>query len=193
MSASVAKPDAIELYLMHLNAALLKLPRAEREDFLREIRVHIFERLEQPGAEIADVLKALGSPEELARQYLAECSLTKSARSWAPWVLLRTSVRWALTGFQGLAMFMVAFIGYAFALTFYAVAILKPIYPRNVGFWVSSQGLNVANWPAPQGHEVLAAYFVPIALVVGFLFTACTSYILRLMMQSFAAARKKLA
>src|SRR5690349_14374594 len=129
MSASPAKPDAIELYLMHLNAALLKVPRAERDDFLREIRVHIFEKLEQPGAQIPEVLTALGSAEQLARQFLAECSLTKSARSWAPWVLLRTSARWALSGIQGFAMFMVAFIGYAFGLSFYAVAIMKPIFP----------------------------------------------------------------
>lgn len=193
MSASPAKPDAIELYLTHLNAALLKVPRNEREDFLREIRVHIFEKLEQPGAQIPGVLQALGSPEELARQFLSECSLTKSAKSWSPWVLLRTSIRWALTGFQGFVMFMVAVVGYSFAAGFYLTAVLKPIYPSNVGFFVNSQGLVLANWPPPSGHELLGPYFIPVALIVGFLFIAGTSYILRLMMQSFAVARRKLA
>ena len=193
MSASPSRPDAIELYLMHLNAALLNVPRAERDEFLREIRAHIFEKLEQPGAEIPDVLKALGEPEELARQFMAECSLTKSARSWSPWVLMRTSARWALTGFQGFAMFMVAIVGYVLAAGFYLTAVLKPIYPQNVGFFVSSHSLDLGGWPPPAGHQVLASYFIPIAMVVGFLIIAATTFILRLMMQSFAAARRRLA
>lgn len=193
MSASPSRPDAIELYLMHLNAALLNVPRTERDEFLREIRAHIFEKLEQPGAEIPDVLKALGEPEELARQFMAECSLTKSARSWSPWVLMRTSVRWALTGFQGFAMFMVAIVGYMLASGFYLTAVLKPIYPENVGFFVSSHSLDLGGWPPPAGHQVLAPYFIPIAMVAGFLIIAATTFILRLMMQSFAAARRRLA
>src|ERR1700760_4610781 len=112
MSASPSRPDPVELYLMHLNAALLGIPRAEREEFLREIRAHIFEKLQQDGAIVPAVLEALGGPEDLASQFLAKCNLTKSARSWSPWVLMRTAVRWGLTGFQGFAMFVIAIIGY---------------------------------------------------------------------------------
>jgi uncharacterized membrane protein len=193
MSATPAQIDPIEIYLMHLNAALLDVPRGERDEFLREIRTHIFEKLQTEGTRPQDVLERLGDAEELARQYRAECSLTKSARSWAPWTLLRAAVRWGLTGFQGFAMFVVAVIGYSMAIAFYVTAVLKPIYPHNIGFFVSSNGLNLASWPAPRGQEVLAPYYTLIAMIVGFLFVAGTSFVLRLMMRNFASARRRLA
>jgi len=68
---------------MHLNAALPNVPQSEREEFLREIRAHIFETLERPGHKIPEVLKALCSPEELARQFLAECLLEREPAACA--------------------------------------------------------------------------------------------------------------
>jgi len=192
MSASPSRPDAIELYLTHLNAALLRVPRVEREDFLKEIRVHIFEKLEQQGANIPEVLAGLGQPEELAQQFLSECSLSKSARSWSPWTLMKAATRWGLTGVQGFAMFFVGVIGYAFAFAFYACAVLKPFFPRNVGFYLSSQGLSLANFPYAHGHEVGAPWFIPTMVVLGFFSVAGTSVALRAMMRKFAAARQRL-
>ncbi len=192
MSAISTRPDPIELYLMHLNAALLDIPRAERDDFLHEIRAHIFEKLQEDGAEINAVLAALGNPEDLAAQYHSECSLSKSSRSWSPWVLLRTSARWALNGVQGFAVFLVAMIGYTFALAFYLTAVLKPIFPNNIGFFVSDNGLNLANWPAPQGHDLLGNYYTLFAFIVGFFCVAATSFVVRIMMRNFAKVRSHL-
>jgi uncharacterized membrane protein len=193
MSAISTRPDQIELYLMHLNAALLDIPRRDRDDFLQEIRTHIFERLQQDGAEVDAVLKALGDPEELAYQFHSECSLAKSSHSWSPWVLMRTAARWGLNGVQGFVIFLVAFIGYTFAACFYITAALKPIFPSNIGFFISKQGLNLASWPTPRGHEVLGPYYTMTALVLGFLFVVVTSFVLRMMMRNFSKVRSRLA
>src|SRR5215469_4385232 len=155
MAAITTRPDQVEIYLMHLNAAMLDIPRTEREDFVREIRMHIFEKLEQGGADVSQILKALGDPEELARQFHAECSMRRSSRSWSPWVLLRTAARWALTGVQGFVVFMVAVLGYLFGAAFYITAVLKPIFPSNIGLFVGIEGVQLANWPAPQGKDLL--------------------------------------
>jgi uncharacterized membrane protein len=191
MSAIPTRPDQVELYLSHLNAALLDVPRAEREDFMREIRVHIFDKLQQECADIPAVLEALGHPEDLARHFHSELKLSASSRSWSPWVLMKTAARWALTGFQGFAVFMVAFLGYTMAACFYVTAALKPIFPNNIGFWVSDQGPSLATWPMPAGaHEYMAPYYTLIAFVLGFLFVAGTSFVVRIMMKKFARARK---
>lgn len=190
MTGSATQPDAIELYLMHLNAALMGVPRPERDEFLKEIRAHIFEKLEQGPPDVAAVLQVLGGPEELAQQFRAECNLAQSARSWSPWVLMKTSARWGLNGFQGFVMFFVALIGYLLAAAFYITAVLKPIYPHNIGFFLNSYCLTLANWPAPQGREVLAPYYTLIAMLLGFLLVGGTSFVLRKMMRKFATARK---
>src|SRR5512146_264306 len=145
MSAITTHPDQVEIYLMHLNAAMLDIPRPDREEFIREIRMHIFEKLEQGGADLTSVLTALGDPEELAREFHAECSMRVSSRSWSPWVLLRTAARWALTGVQGFAVFAVAVLGDLFGAAFYITAVLKPIFPNHIGLFVGLRGVQLAN------------------------------------------------
>ena len=191
MSTSSTQPDAVELYLMHLNAALPDLPRSERDEFLREIRAHIFEKLHQ-GGPVPAVLAALGDPEELARQVRAERSLAQSARSWSPWVLMRAAARWALSGVQGFLVFALALIGYSLAACFYITAVLKPIFPRNIGFYLSNHNFTIAAWPAPEGYEILGPYYTLIAIVLGFLLVAGTSFVLRRVMRKFAAVRSRL-
>lgn len=191
MSASSTQPDAVELYLMQLNAALPDLPRAERDEFLREIRAHIFDKLRQ-GAPVPAALAALGDPEELARQVRAECSLVQSSRSWSPWVLMRAATRWGLSGVQGFLMFVLALVGYSMAACFYITAVLKPIFPDNIGFYVSQRRFTVAAWPAPGGREILGPYYTLVAMVLGFLLVAATSFALRRVMRRFAAARSRL-
>jgi uncharacterized membrane protein len=193
MSAISSGPDQVELYLMHLNAAMLDIPRADRDEFLREIRAHIFEKLEAGNADVGGVLKALGDPEELARQFHSECSIRVSSRSWSPWVLMRAATRWALTGVQGFTVFIVAFFGYTLAACFYITAALKPIFPKQIGFYVSEQGLNLANWPTPHGHDLLGPYYTVVAFVLGFLIVAGTSFVVRGMMRKFAKVKTLLA
>jgi uncharacterized membrane protein len=188
MSASSTQPDAVELYLMHLNAALPDFPRAERDEFLREIRAHIFEKLRQ-GGPVPAALAALGDPEELARQVRAERSLVQSSRSWSPWVLMRAVARWGLSGVQGFLVFVLALIGYSLAACFYITAVLKPIFPRNIGFYVSNHNFTIAAWPAPEGHEILGPYYTLVAIVLGFLLVAGTSFLLRRVMRKFAVVR----
>src|SRR5690242_2730553 len=142
MSTASMGTDAIERYLLRLNAALLSVPAPEREEFLREIRGHIFERLEQ-SSDVAAILAAVGDAEELAEQFRVETSLARSARSWSALVLLRAAARWALSGAQGFSIFLVALIGYGIAATFYITAMLKPIFPNHIGIFVYDGNFNI--------------------------------------------------
>ncbi len=168
----------IEDYFSELEAKMSDLPAADRQEFTRELRAHVLDRLEQIAvaseADCRSVLKALGTPEEIARQYRLERIMSRSAWRTSPLAILRTTSRWALTGVQGFVVFMIAFTGYAFAAGFYLGALLKPFFPRNVGFFVGRQGLNLAAWPEPQGVAVLDSYFIPLSVLLGFLFTLGT-------------------
>ena len=195
MNTQVSNP-MIDAYFSDLERKMADMPAADRQEFLRELRAHVLDRLEQAAGGTEDdyraILKALGTPEEIARQYRVERIMTKSAWTLSPLSILRTTLRWSLTGFQGFAVFMIAFTGYAFAFSFYLGALLKPFYPHNVGFFVGDHGLNMAAWPAPQTKAVLDAYYIPITIVLGYLFTLGTTLLIRFLVRHVRSLKQRI-
>jgi uncharacterized membrane protein len=195
MNTTACNP-MIEDYFSQLEARMSDLPAADRREFTRELRAHVLDRLEQVAApseaDCRSVLKALGTPDEIARQYRLERIMTRSAWRTSPLLILRTTFRWALSGVQGFIVFMVAFTGYAFAASLYLGALLKPFFPRNVGFFVGREGLNLADWPLPHGVAVLDSYFIPLAVLLGYLFTLGTTLIIRFVTRRFGNLKQRL-
>jgi HAAS domain-containing protein len=187
----------IESYFDALSTQLADLPPARREEVVRELRAHVLDRLEQITVPSNDdcrtVLKALGTPEEIARQYRVELLLNRSAWRISPWKMLRTLSRWTLTGVQGYIVFMVAMVGYLIGACFYITALLKPFFPHNIGLYVSEQGLNIARFPAPPpGTDLAGAYYIPIAVCAGFLFTFLTTLTIRFVVRKFGRLKQKI-
>ncbi|HKV93020.1 MAG TPA: hypothetical protein VJW20_10765 [Candidatus Angelobacter sp.] len=141
----------IESYFDALSTQLSDLAQPKREEVIRELRAHVFDRLEQVTVQSDDacrtVLKAMGTPEEIARQYRMELLLNRSAWRISPWKMLRTLFRWTLTGIQGYIVFVLAMLGYTVAACFYITALLKTFFPHNVGMFVSGEGINLASFP----------------------------------------------
>jgi uncharacterized membrane protein len=185
----------IESYFAALANQLSDLPQAKRDEVVRELRAHVFDRLEQITVPTNDdcrtVLKAMGTPEEIARQYRLELLLNRSAWRISPWSVLRTLFRWTLTGIQGYIVFVLALIGYTMAAAFYITALLKPLFPHNVGVFLSEQGLNIARFPGPPpGTEILGVYYIPVAVFVGFLFTLGTTLAIRFVARRFGRLKQ---
>jgi uncharacterized membrane protein len=195
MNTTACNP-MIEDYFSQLETRMSDLPAADRQEFTRELRAHVLDRLEQVAApseaDCRCVLKALGTPEEIARQYRLERIMSRSAWRTSPLSILRLLLRWTITGVQGYAVFMVAFTGYVLAACFYLGALLKPFYPNNVGFFVSSNGLNLAAWPAPHVQAVLDDLYIPITIILGYLCTVGTTLLIRLLMRHFGKLKQKI-
>jgi uncharacterized membrane protein len=188
----------IESYFAALANQLSDLPQAKRDEVVRELRAHVFDRLEQIAVPTDDdcrtVLKAMGTPEEIARQYRLELLLNRSAWRISPWSVLRTLFRWTLTGIQGYIVFVLAVIGYTMAAAFYITALLKPFFPHNVGVFISEQCLNLAHFPGPPpGTEILGVYYIPVAVFVGFLFTLGTTLAIRFVARHFGKLKQKVS
>jgi uncharacterized membrane protein len=173
------------------------LPATDRREFARELRAHVFDRLHQIAvpteSDCSAVLAALGTPEEIVRQYRLERIMNRSAWRISPLSVLRTLLRWTLTGVQGYIVFVVALIGYVLSASFYITALLKPFFPHNVGVFISREGLNLTRFPAPPpGTEVLGVYYIPVAVVLGYLFTFGTTLLIRFVMRRFGQLKKKI-
>jgi uncharacterized membrane protein len=193
---NVATNPMVESYFSELDSKLTDLPQAPRRDFLLELRAHVMDRLGQLATVSDDdcrtVLKALGTPEEIARQYRMELLLKRPSWKISPITVLRTALRWTVAGVQGYLVFLVALIGYMFAASLYLTALLKPFFPDNVGMYVSDKGINLASFPVQHGHDIMGNYYVAFAVLMGYLFTFGTTLLIRLLMRRLGALRRSI-
>lgn len=151
-------------------------PRTLSEDALREVESHIRERvaatepMPNEREALEEILRRLGSPATMARAYSLELMMDEAAIGGRFVAVLRTLFHVATTGVVGFFGAVALFVGYVTAIAFIAVAVLKPIFPANVGLWMRdgiprSFG---AQFPPPAGMEVAGGYAViPVALLAG--------------------------
>jgi hypothetical protein len=184
-------------YIETLRRALAPIPAAERDDIAEEIRMHVRERLtSDPRLVMDDILGRLGTAQALARQYQNSQMLTRAARSYSPFVILRAALRWAVTGMQGFLVFNIAVIGYALGIGFVLLALVKPMFPDMIGLWMGPRlfefGFRPENVRLSPAHELLGEWFVPVTFGLGVLFTMGTSKVLRGIMSRFGRLRVRL-
>lgn len=186
----------VERYLFRLGVEMSNLPAAERDENVREIRAHILDSVDAAEGALEDavdaVLKRLGTPKQLAANFEREDSLVRASRSSSPLVWLRTTGRWALTGVEGFIAFWVAVFGYSFGSGFLLAGVLKPVFPRFIGLYVSSQTLTLNRQGVPGERELLGIYFMPFALCVGSFLFAGTTLLLKWLVRRFRQAKEYL-
>jgi hypothetical protein len=190
MSATPSGPgDPVSAYIRRVSTGLKGMDESQRQEILAEIRSHLEERVQQFASEGSPrpaeaAVEAMGDADNLANQFLGAVQQKRASRSFAPWVLLRAAGRVALTGIKGFLAFLVGVVGYASALGFTLAAVMKPIMPSKVGFWV---GPNVFIWgmpyPGSGAHELAGQYFIPLSVVFAFLFGSGTTLLLRWMIR----------
>jgi hypothetical protein len=181
--------DRMERYLLRFRLALGSTPEAEKKEILSDIRCHIAERVaesELPAEEaLAQTLDALGTPESLAQTYRAEGLLNRAAAGSSPWLLVRATFVWALTGIEGFFALLALFFGYVTAVSFLACAVLKPIFPDRVGMWVDPPlfTIGIHSPSLHPAHELLGYLIIPLGLVAGssllVLTTRCGRWLIR--------------
>ena len=165
----------IEAYLEKLRKSLAGISREDALDIVRKLRSHILEKAAEGGElttpAVEATLSALGSPHELAAQYLADNLLARATRSRSPIVLLHALIRWASLSIAGLFVLLGCIVGYVVGASLVVCAILKPLHPRTAGLWKLSDEsyslrLGFGNVPA-FGRELLGWWIVPVGLLAG--------------------------
>ena len=159
-------------------------------DAVREVESHIRERVaESPGEPnereaLEVILTRLGPPGTVARAYSLEMIMDEAAIGGRVVAVLRSLFHTAATSGGFLTAFLL-FTGYAMGASGIAIAVLKPIFPRNVGIWIDG-GLKIgAQFPAPAGVEPLGGYWIiPIFLAVGLTILVATHRLARTWIES---------
>ena len=177
MVLSDAGESRINGYLFVLDRALRScLPRETVRDAVKEIESHVRERIAaaepvpDERSTVERILAELGPPLRVAQAYSAERLVDEAVTTGrfvatlrAIWHLAATTV---IVFFTALALF----VGYVAAFAFFALAVLKPILPDNVGFeFVRGVPVGIgAHFPTAAGADLRGGYWViPFALLIG--------------------------
>ncbi|MGB6384704.1 MAG: DUF1700 domain-containing protein [Terriglobales bacterium] len=173
----------IDAYLGRLRGQLRGINDEEVREIVEELRSHVMDKAAASGeanGEITAVgvdaaLAALGSPEELASQYLTDNLLARAEVSRSPVQILRSLFGWASLSVAGFFVLLGSICGYFFGVVFILVAVLKPLHPYTAGLWIFPNGsgdfemsfrLGFGTVPA-GGRDVLGWWIIPIGTVVG--------------------------
>src|SRR5271169_429150 len=179
MAMSGDAQQRIEAYLGRLRRRLRGMNDEDAREIVEELRSHITDKAAASGqvtaAGVDAALAGLGSPEELASQYMTDDLLARAESSRSPLRILESLFRWASLSVAGFLVLLGSIAGYFLGVVFFLCAALKPFHPHSAGLWIlpdsagdASISLRLGFGSAPAGgREVLGWWIVPIGLVVG--------------------------
>jgi len=169
----------IDAYLGRLRRGLRGINDEDARDIVEELRGHITDKASASGevtaAAVEAVLAALGTPEELASQYMTDELLSRAAVSRSPIRILESLFRWASLSVAGFFVLLSSITGYFLGGALTLCGVLKIIHPQTAGLWAFRDNtggfeisLRLGFGSAPAGgRDVLGWWIVPIGLVVG--------------------------
>ncbi len=177
MTAAESK-QRVDAYLRRLSALLRGMSKEDAQEIIEELRGHIIEKTTTGGdvtaASVDEVLAALGTPEELASEYMTDALLARAEVSRSPVRILKSLWRLASLSVAGFFVLMGSIVGYSLGVAFILSALLKPFLPARTGLWyfpasgdsTISLRLGVTG-SAVNGRELLGWWIVPIGLAAG--------------------------
>ena len=112
----------IEAYLARLRVRLRGINDQDIREIVEELRSHILDKSNVSGevtaGSVGETLAALGTPEELASEYLTDNLLAQAEVSRSPLQILRSLFRWASLSVAGFLVFMASIVGYFLGVAF---------------------------------------------------------------------------
>lgn len=176
MKLTEAGEARIRGYLFVLGRSLRTfLPPAVATDAVKEVESHLRERAEQTEplpderAALERVLTELGPPLRVAQAYAAEMAVEEAVTTGRLLPIARAVWHLATTTVGGFFAALALFVGYATGASFLILALLKPIFPENVGLYVvGGVPHGFGFFPASPGAEVVGGYWViPLSALLG--------------------------
>lgn len=174
------------LFMLHRSLATF-MSKEMAQESIREVESHILERVARidgavdEKAALEDVLQHLGPPTKVAQAYAAEITFEEAMATGRPVPVFRAL--WLVaTSLQGFLASLGLLVGYALGLGFLIVALLKPVFPQNVGL-ILREGVPTAFGAVSTigpGVEVVGGYgLIPLSLFAGALLLLSTHRLAR--------------
>ena len=201
MNLSEAGESRIRGYLFMLESSLRTfLKRDIAADAVREVESHIRERVRETDATPNErdalnwLLEALGPPHRLARAYSAEMAADEAISSGGIGAMARALFVGALNTVEGFAVAFVLFVGYLLSGACLIVAIMKPIFPKNIGLrWENGEfrGAGWELWISPDTVVTHGWWLALACAVVGTLLLRTTHRLARRYLRRVSERRQR--
>ena len=177
MNLSETGESRVNGYLFVLERSLKTfLPAEVVRDAVREIESHVRERvLSANGAPnereaLEKILAELGPPLRVAQAYSAERTIDEAVATGRFVSIVRAVSHLAVSTIGGFFAALGILVGYLTSFCFVALAVLKPIFPNNVGIqFVHGVPVGLgAHFPMSPDIDLRGGYWIiPIALFFG--------------------------
>ena len=158
----------VDGYLDRVRKALRGMPKSEIDEIVLELRGHIADRSEATG-DAEGAMRALGDPQDIARDYLKDRVAARAECSGSPIVILHSLALLSRGKFAGWAVLALTALAYAWAFVLGGASIEKIISPHDVGIWYRPGTFSLprlrVDGPGPAGsRELLGWWIVPAGL-----------------------------
>ncbi len=161
------------------------LPEETTRDAVREIESHLRERIAAADSTPTErdalerILAELGPPLRVAQAYSLERTVDEAIATGRVVPMIRALWHLAVSTIAGFAATLVVVVGTLIGIATIAVAIAKPFFPENVGFFLREGDAFPHNFggqfPVPPGEHVVGGYWVtPFALTLGLIILVLT-------------------
>jgi len=179
MTLSPVGEARINGYLFVLQRSLKTfLPGDSARDAVREIESHLRERIAAADGSpnerdaIEKILAELGPPLRVAQAYSLERTVDEAVATGRIVPIVRALWHLAVSTAAGFLATLAVVIGTLIGVGTIAVAIAKPFFPQNVGFFMREGDAFPHNFggqfPIPPGERLVGGYWViPFALAAG--------------------------
>ncbi|MEM7518384.1 MAG: hypothetical protein AAF368_15860, partial [Planctomycetota bacterium] len=148
---------SFDLYLRRLRWALSDLPESDRDEIVAETLSLLLDSV-GGNATYEEAAARLGEPETYARGFLESYEISATLGSGSPWRMLLLTLRFAGRSVYAFFAALGLFVLYVMALSFTAIAFLKPIFPEEIGLWSHPESFHFALGHiagAPEGAREL--------------------------------------
>jgi hypothetical protein len=166
----------IDAYLDRLRRCLRSMREEDAHEIVEELRSHILDKTDGSAspAAVDAALAGLGTPEDLAAEYLTNDLVSRAQATRSPWLVLRSLFRWASLSAAGFLLLIPSLVSYFVSVVFAWAAFFKPIHPEDTGLWMIPKSNDYEfslhmgfGAPPVGGHEVLGWWIIPIGLGLG--------------------------
>ena len=179
MTLSPAGEARVNGYLFVLQRSLRTfLPAESVRDAVREIESHLRDRIAaaEPVPDerqaVERILAELGPPLRVAQAYSLERTVDEAIATGRVVAMVRALWHLAVSTAVGFGAALCVIVGTLFGIASIAVALAKPIFPANAGFFLRDGDVVPhtfgAQFPVPPGEHVVGGYWViPFGLATG--------------------------
>jgi hypothetical protein len=174
------------------------LPKDVARDALREVEGHILERAAESEATPSEtealerILAELGPPLRVAQAYAAELSVEEALVTGGVRRVFEAVFHLSMRTLSGFAALLGIVMGYLLGVVFLVLAVLKPIFPDNVGLITEGGRFEAlgARFPVPPGAEVHGGYWIiPLSVLLGLVTILLTHRLARIFLERFRAGK----